>query len=98
MRSFALASLVLSLLSGCTSSSAGPSEPIIGNGRCTCDSGLCVQEVGTPSPAALSCEAVASGMTCAGLSTSGRRCWGSPNTSGLCLCAGAPAPQKMASR
>jgi len=98
MRFFALAAIVLSL-SACTSSSTGSSEPVFGNGRCTCDTGLCVQEVGTPSPAALTCEVVAgAGTTCAGLSTSGRRCWGSPNTSGLCLCAGGPAPQKMASR
>ena len=94
MRWFALAALVLPLLSACSSS--GPSEPVLRNGRCTCDSGLCVQTAGT-NPPVVACEAAAAG-SCVGLSTSGRRCWGSPNTSGLCVCLGTPPSEKLASR
>ena len=91
MRLFALIALVLSL-SACSSP-----EPVFAPDRCACSTGVCVQQVGTPSPAALSCEA-ASSSGCAGLSSSGRRCWGSPTTAGLCLCADAPPPVKMAAR
>ena len=96
MRSIALLALILPLLSACTTStSISTAEPVLHNGRCTCESGLCVQPVGTPTPALITCE-VAQAGTCAGLSIGGRRCWGSPATSGLCLCAGQAPNAKMA--
>jgi hypothetical protein len=93
-----LVALVLCACAGPPSSSPGASrqDELVMNGRCRCPGdAYCVQHV-APGVAAAPISCVPATGGCIALSNSVRRCWGSPQTMGLCLCAGSSTETQAA--
>jgi hypothetical protein len=80
--------LVAALL--CAAACTKPSSsPQIANGRCSCDNGaLCLSRNGAPPSQIVCAPEATAGLGCASFTNAARRCWGSPDLSGLCLCTG----------